>query len=188
MAPRSEDNLADHQQNYHEGGNVGDGIKIAQPPGVSTFPAATTTRAISQDDDENGEDPSNNLNTLDYMSHPNIEIDDDNRIDRDSDADSALGSMPVSSTVSLRDSVYEYIEEYIGPNDEIEQERLDLQHHLFVMTMDNKLHLAPIDNLQYVLDIATGTGIWAIEFAQLYPSSTVLSTFKSAEPQFKHLR
>ncbi|KAL5330657.1 hypothetical protein ACEPPN_000176 [Leptodophora sp. 'Broadleaf-Isolate-01'] len=44
------------------------------------------------------------------------------------------------------------------------------------MTMDNKLHLAPIDNLQYVLDIATGTGIWAIEFAQLYPSSTVLGT------------
>lgn len=73
MAPRSEDNLADHQQNYHEGGNVGDGIKIAQPPGVSTFPAATTTRAISQDDDENGEDPSN---TVDYMSHPDIEIDD----------------------------------------------------------------------------------------------------------------
>jgi ubiquinone/menaquinone biosynthesis C-methylase UbiE len=32
------------------------------------------------------------------------------------------------------------------------------------MTMDNKLHLAPITNATNVLDIATGTGIWAIEF------------------------
>lgn len=44
------------------------------------------------------------------------------------------------------------------------------------MTMDNKLHLAPLENPQHVLDIATGTGIWAIQFAQLYPSSTVLGT------------
>jgi len=40
----------------------------------------------------------------------------------------------------------------------------DLQHHLFVMTLDNQLYLAPLDNPQKVLDIATGTGIWAIEF------------------------
>lgn len=32
------------------------------------------------------------------------------------------------------------------------------------MTMDDKLHLAPLTNPQNVLDIATGTGIWAIEF------------------------
>ena len=32
------------------------------------------------------------------------------------------------------------------------------------MTMDDKLCLAPLSNPQSVLDIATGTGIWAIEF------------------------
>jgi ubiquinone/menaquinone biosynthesis C-methylase UbiE len=32
------------------------------------------------------------------------------------------------------------------------------------MTMDDKLHLAPLTDPQNVLDIATGTGIWAIEF------------------------
>ncbi|RDW65600.1 hypothetical protein BP5796_10292 [Coleophoma crateriformis] len=52
----------------------------------------------------------------------------------------------------------------------------DLQHHLFVMTMDNKLFLSPLDKPQNVLDIATGTGIWAIEFAQQYPSASVLGT------------
>jgi ubiquinone/menaquinone biosynthesis C-methylase UbiE len=60
------------------------------------------------------------------------------------------------------------------------------------MTMDDKLHLAPLTNPKNVLDIATGTGIWAIEFgdfalaimlsfrsfvtAQQYPSATVLGT------------
>jgi ubiquinone/menaquinone biosynthesis C-methylase UbiE len=32
------------------------------------------------------------------------------------------------------------------------------------MTMDDKLFLAPLSNPQNVMDIATGTGIWAIEF------------------------
>jgi ubiquinone/menaquinone biosynthesis C-methylase UbiE len=35
-------------------------------------------------------------------------------------------------------------------------------------------YLAPLDTLeggvQHVLDIATGTGIWAIEFAEQFPS------------------
>jgi ubiquinone/menaquinone biosynthesis C-methylase UbiE len=45
---------------------------------------------------------------------------------------------------------------------------IDLQHQLFLMTFDNKLHLAPIpdERLQNVLDIGTGTGIWAIDFGK----------------------
>lgn len=45
-----------------------------------------------------------------------------------------------------------------------EQQRLDLQHQLFLMTFDNKLSLAPTGELHNVLDIGTGTGIWAIDF------------------------
>ncbi|CZR62967.1 uncharacterized protein PAC_12864 [Phialocephala subalpina] len=134
-----------------------------------------------------GEAPTSSSQHVPYVSYPDIEVDSNPRA-HDSDADSAIGSMPGSSTVSLRESVFSYVEEngrtyhafhagkYIGPNDEEEQERLDLQHHLFVMTMNNKLHLAPITNPQNVLDIATGTGIWAIEFAQEYPSASVLGT------------
>lgn len=32
------------------------------------------------------------------------------------------------------------------------------------MTLDNELFLAPLSDPKRVLDIATGTGIWAIEF------------------------
>ncbi|RDW69217.1 hypothetical protein BP6252_08237 [Coleophoma cylindrospora] len=103
-----------------------------------------------------------------------------------SDTDSTLGMSTASSTFSLRDSVYEYIEEYgrtyhaykagayRAPNDEKEQERLDLQHHLFRMTMNGSLYAAPVTNLRDVLDIATGTGIWAIELAQEYPTARVI--------------
>jgi hypothetical protein len=44
---------------------------------------------------------------------------------------------------------------------------IDLQHHLFVMSLHGVLHLAPINaGLHNVLDFATGTGIWAIEFGK----------------------
>lgn len=39
-------------------------------------------------------------------------------------------------------------------------------HHLFQLTFDGKMFTAPIDekNVHRVLDIGTGTGIWAIDF------------------------
>jgi hypothetical protein len=41
----------------------------------------------------------------------------------------------------------------------------DLQHHLYGLTLEGKLFLAPIKkDAQNVLDIGTGTGLWAIEF------------------------
>src|SRR5450756_2017626 len=42
---------------------------------------------------------------------------------------------------------------------------VDMQHKMWSITLDGKLHLAPIGpNPQNVLDVATGTGIWAVEF------------------------
>jgi ubiquinone/menaquinone biosynthesis C-methylase UbiE len=47
---------------------------------------------------------------------------------------------------------------------------LDLQHHLFSLTFDGKLHIAPIEGIKggihNVLDIGTGTGIWATDFGR----------------------
>lgn len=34
-------------------------------------------------------------------------------------------------------------------------------HHLFLLTFNDKLFLAPIQNPKSVLDVGTGTGIWA---------------------------
>lgn len=42
---------------------------------------------------------------------------------------------------------------------------LDLQHTMFLLTNDDKLHLAPISKESpRVLDVGCGTGIWSIEF------------------------
>ncbi|RDW64606.1 S-adenosyl-L-methionine-dependent methyltransferase-9 [Coleophoma cylindrospora] len=77
---------------------------------------------------------------------------------------------------------------YVFPNDEIEIDRLDLQHHLFSLTFNGKLFTAPIGkdkSLHRVLDIGTGTGIWAIDFADEHPESEVLGIDLSPiQPQF----
>lgn len=54
---------------------------------------------------------------------------------------------------------------------------LDLQHHLHNLTFGDKLIIAPIPKeqvLHRVLDVGTGTGIWAIDFADDHPESEVL--------------
>lgn len=38
------------------------------------------------------------------------------------------------------------------------------------------LHLAPLVSPMKILDIGTGTGIWAIEMADHYPDSLVIGT------------
>lgn len=105
-----------------------------------------------------------------------------------SDSDSAIGSDIQSSTMSLRSSLYETIMEngrsyhkykegqYFLPNDDIEQDRLNLQHHLWTLTLDGRLHIAPVDNPTRVLDIGTGTGSWALEYAERNPQATVIGT------------
>ena len=44
---------------------------------------------------------------------------------------------------------------------------MDLAHHLYLLLLGGNLHLAPIPkDLQRVLDLGTGIGIWAIDFAE----------------------
>ncbi|CAG7565211.1 unnamed protein product [Fusarium equiseti] len=114
--------------------------------------------------------------------HPDEEVLDDN--------DSSCGSDVASSTQSISSSILSYRHEngrtyhrfkegkYHLPNDEIENERLDLQHHLFLLTLDHKLGLAPPNKadskVKHVLDLGTGTGIWAIDFADEHPEAEVI--------------
>lgn len=93
--------------------------------------------------------------------------------------------------------------EYVLPNDEKEQNRLDLVgihllhsllklrltlaqfHHIFRMLLDGNLFAAPVHERlsdsnpnarrPRVLDLGTGTGIWAIDVADDYPNAEVVA-------------
>ncbi|KAJ5084553.1 hypothetical protein NUU61_009132 [Penicillium alfredii] len=111
-----------------------------------------------------------------------------------SDSDSAYtGSISQASyTTSLTSSAlnYQYENgrryhsyhegEYFLPNDEREQDRLDLSHHIYSMLLNGELHLAPVTKPPRVLDLGTGTGIWAIDYADEHPDSEVIGIDLSA--------
>lgn len=70
------------------------------------------------------------------------------------------------------------------PNDEQEQSRLDLVHHLWGLILRGDLHRAEFEKGVMeeraargdpfrVLDLGTGTGIWAIDFGDVYPLAEV---------------
>lgn len=61
---------------------------------------------------------------------------------------------------------------YQFPNDEPEQAREDMKHAMMVSVCNGKLHYAPLENPQRVLDIGTGTGIWSIDSKSVLVSST----------------
>ncbi|ERF74816.1 hypothetical protein EPUS_03200 [Endocarpon pusillum Z07020] len=66
------------------------------------------------------------------------------------------------------------LDPYALPNDEPELERLDFQHRVWRLSLDGALYLSPLPpSTNSVLDLGTGTGIWAIEFADENPSATV---------------
>lgn len=43
---------------------------------------------------------------------------------------------------------------------------IDQSHHIYLMLLKGELHRAPVKDPKRVLDIGTGTGIWAIDFAE----------------------
>ncbi|KAF9873169.1 C6 zinc finger domain protein [Colletotrichum karsti] len=90
-----------------------------------------------------------------------------------------------SSLASLRSSILEHQVEngrtyhsmsagkYNFPNDEVRD--ADFQHRLWLMSSDEELALAPgHKTAKRVLDVGTGTGIWAIDFADAFPDAEVV--------------
>ncbi|KAL1995918.1 hypothetical protein VTN49DRAFT_784 [Thermomyces lanuginosus] len=108
------------------------------------------------------------------------------KVDNSYENDSSYGDELSSYSASLTSSVLEYRHEngrryhgyrdgsYLLPNDEQESDRLDMAHELCLKVLNRKLYLAPIKNPQRVIDLGTGTGIWAIDFADLHPQAEVI--------------
>ncbi|KAG6215780.1 hypothetical protein E4U34_005477 [Claviceps purpurea] len=69
---------------------------------------------------------------------------------------------------------------YLLPVDDDESDRLDSQHKLYLTVMEGKLGCAPVRAPRQVLEVATGTGIWALEYATLNPACHVVGTDISA--------
>ncbi|KAI5357521.1 Putative S-adenosyl-L-methionine-dependent methyltransferase [Septoria linicola] len=112
----------------------------------------------------------------------------DERTDHDSTFGGERDSL-ASSHTSLSSAITRYQYEngrryhayqagkYHFPNDEKELERMDIEHHNQKLQLDGRLHLCPlVDDPKEILDLGTGTGIWAMEMADEYPDCQILGT------------
>lgn len=130
-------------------------------------------------------------------SNPFQTSDDDSLFDTESVVDSNL-----SFASSVQDYAYENGRRYHAyrhgqypfPNDEEEQDRLALMHHLFKLLSGGDLYRAPLtphlgneNGLDHqhqtetpcptrILDIGTGTGDWALDMAEDFPDAEILGT------------
>ncbi|KAK4251750.1 Trans-aconitate 2-methyltransferase [Corynascus novoguineensis] len=66
-------------------------------------------------------------------------------------------------------------EEYGMPMDDVELDRIDMCHAKYYALLEKKRFIAPIrEDPQKILDLGCGTGIWAIDVADMYPSADVM--------------
>ncbi|CCX13050.1 Similar to tRNA1(Val) (adenine(37)-N6)-methyltransferase; acc. no. C6X2D2 [Pyronema omphalodes CBS 100304] len=67
-----------------------------------------------------------------------------------------------------------------------ESSRLDLHHEIFVLLLDGELYKAPLDPSKQtrILDIGTGTGVWAFEMACKFPDAEIIATDLSPVARF----
>lgn len=162
----------------------------APPTSVSAAPSPSPSPRAETDDDEG---------PLTYAYHQALDpealvqagsgaiVVDQEQLDLESDQGYESDRASFAST-SLSSSVRDYLFEngrryhrfregrYNFPNDEAEQDREDMKHQCVKMLCQNQLFFAPIEEgpLQNILDIGTGTGIWAIEMGDQFPSANVL--------------
>ncbi|GKT86921.1 TAM domain methyltransferase [Colletotrichum tofieldiae] len=88
------------------------------------------------------------------------------------------------SLASLRSSILDYRRENGRTYHRLSDGNLN--HHLWTLTWDNNLCISPKkDGAKRVLDIGTGTGIWALDYADEHPEATVLGVDLSPiQPNF----
>ncbi|KAF2800784.1 S-adenosyl-L-methionine-dependent methyltransferase [Melanomma pulvis-pyrius CBS 109.77] len=108
-------------------------------------------------------------------------------IEADSDPSDGLESCG-TSTKSVNQSIFNFVREngrtyhryqagsYMFPNDQYENERLDLQYEILKVLFKGRNFYAPLKDPRKILDIGTGTGKWAIEMGNRFPRAEVTGT------------
>ncbi|CAG8123028.1 unnamed protein product [Penicillium nalgiovense] len=149
-------------------------VEVGHDGPTRSSTASLPVDSLSPDNEDDNGDTSSAASTTD---------------DSDSVFDDGQSENMSSYTASLLSDVKNYAYEngrryhsyreghYVLPNDEPEQDRQDLLHHVRNLVLNGCLFRAPLDsNIQRALDIGTGTGIWAIDFADSFPSTEVTGT------------
>ncbi|KAK4145571.1 S-adenosyl-L-methionine-dependent methyltransferase [Dichotomopilus funicola] len=107
----------------------------------------------------------------------------DRALERELGLDLSVG-YPASVTSSVRDHEFEggmryhayHSGRYAFPNDETEQNRDDMKHTVMLMLCRGAYFYSPVREVLEkggeVLDLGTGTGIWAMELGDMYPNAT----------------
>lgn len=156
------------------------------PASPSPAPPAGRTESPTPTGEESAPQPTGALTGTHWLQQglPQLE--------EPEETDSTLGSDVESSTASITSSILNYRTisgrtyhsdsvtdgEYWGPNDTKHVEALDPNYHAVDLMLGGKLHLAPLDEkkLANAIDIGTGSGLWAIDFADKYPTCSVVGT------------
>lgn len=153
------------------------------PEPQATYPYSAQGQPLSSAAETPGEQQHDDQDAVFQATHGTITVDHD-ELESDQGYESDRASFASTSlSSSARDYLYENGRRYHRfregrynfPNDEAEQDREDMKHACVKM-LCQKLHFAPIDErtVQNILDIGTGTGIWAIEMGDQFPSANVL--------------
>ncbi|KAF5578262.1 mRNA 3 end-processing YTH1 [Fusarium pseudocircinatum] len=115
--------------------------------------------------------------------------------DQESDAS---WSSRVSCTTSLTTSIFVSVAingrtyqgaeaQYWAPMDQLSLDMMEILYYVTFFALDSKLYLAPLErgHVSNVLDIGTGTGLWAIDFADDFPEANVTGTdISSIQPDW----
>ncbi|KXH66342.1 UMTA methyltransferase [Colletotrichum salicis] len=156
-------------------------------------PAATTptVQAASPPAQDQASPPTSQpADTPQVASDVTVEADEGETTDSASTMDERISNYTASLSSSVVDYPMEYGRRYhafrpgsyIMPNDEVEMERLDMTHAMMVKAIKNRLFLAPLEKekIQQILDVGTGTGIWAVEIGDIFENAEVIGVDLSA--------